>query len=146
MLLPNSPPVETTTFAGLYGDLAIGRRGAKYVALKEAASWSVLFASKDVPTSVKSLGIVEATQLSIQAFPNPFNSSTTIHLDLPFRSDVSIQIYNVLGQVVGAQAVHDLFPGQYRFPFTPESLSSGVYIIRASAGNQSLSIKTLFVK
>jgi len=35
-----------------------------------------------------------------QNFPNPFNSETTIHYDLPTRKKVSLTIYNIKGEVV----------------------------------------------
>ncbi|MFH2037510.1 MAG: T9SS type A sorting domain-containing protein, partial [Candidatus Zixiibacteriota bacterium] len=33
-------------------------------------------------------------------YPNPFNSETEIEINLPYRSEVSIKIYNILGQEV----------------------------------------------
>jgi len=44
-------------------------------------------------------GIPEEYSLS-QNYPNPFNPSTTIRFGLPVRSRVTIDVYNMLGQLV----------------------------------------------
>jgi hypothetical protein len=61
-----------------------------------------------------------------QNYPNPFNPSTTIQFGLPVAADVTLKIYNVLGQEVVT-----LFDGQ-RGAGTFQSVWNG----RNSAGNQ----------
>jgi hypothetical protein len=83
-----------------------------------------------------------------QNYPNPFNPTTTIQFDVPVSSDVSITIYNILGQKV-KEVVHDRFEvGRYSIVWDGRnesglSVASGVYFVRmqASDGRQSSFVK-----
>ena len=75
-----------------------------------------------------------------QNFPNPFNPDTTIKYDLAESADVTLQIYNVLGQVVrtlvGSEAQN---AGRYQIRWNGMDdrgvpVSSGVYFYQISAG------------
>ena len=74
-----------------------------------------------------------------QNFPNPFNPDTTIKYDLAESADVTLQIYNVLGQVVRTLvAGESQVPGRYQIRWNGMddrgvSVSSGVYFYRISA-------------
>jgi hypothetical protein len=63
-----------------------------------------------------------------QNYPNPFNPETTIRYDIPERSDVSITIYNVVGQTVTTLVNETKEPGQYGVVFHSGALPSGIYI------------------
>jgi len=65
-----------------------------------------------------------------QNYPNPFNATTNISYTVPASSDVSISIYNLLGQRVWqATSRHDS-PGQYSFNWDAGNNASGVYLAR----------------
>ncbi len=65
-----------------------------------------------------------------QNYPNPFNPSTTILFSIPQRGNVSLKIYDVLGNEV-ATLVNDEKPaGMYEVEFDASQLSSGVYFYR----------------
>jgi hypothetical protein len=79
------------------------------------------------PTSVEpTSGGIPATYELAQNHPNPFNPSTTIQFGLPVAADVTLKIYNVLGQEVVT-----LFDGQ-RGAGTFQAVWNG----QNSAGNQ----------
>jgi hypothetical protein len=69
-----------------------------------------------------------------QNYPNPFNPSTTIHFVLPSSSNVTLQIFNVLGQQV-ALPLYQVWmaEGDHSVHFDAGELSSGVYFYRVSA-------------
>ena len=75
-----------------------------------------------------------------QNFPNPFNPDTTIKYDLAESSDVTLQIYNVLGQVVRTLVASEAQnAGRYQIRWNGMddrgvSVSSGIYFYRISAG------------
>ncbi len=71
----------------------------------------------------------------LPAYPNPFNPSTTIKYILPQKSDVSISIYNTLGERI--QTVLEKFQtaGEYHVQWKPENLPSGIYFIHFKAHN-----------
>lgn len=69
------------------------------------------------------------------AFPNPFNPSTTVPLRIPYASEVTLSVYNLLGQGINIIYEGKLDAGQYWFIWDPQKvnrarLSSGVYIIQ----------------
>lgn len=76
----------------------------------------------------------------LQNFPNPFNPDTTIGYELAESADVTLQIYNVVGQVVRTlMAAEPRSVGRYQIRWdgmddrgTP--VSSGIYFYQISAG------------
>ena len=70
------------------------------------------------------------------AYPNPFNPSTSLDMTMPSEGYVSIQAYNLVGQVVGTIAEGNMSAGTHSFAWDASDLSSGVYLIKAEyAGN-----------
>ena len=76
------------------------------------------------------------TEFSLsQNYPNPFNPSTTIKFGLPVASNVSLKIYNILGEQV-ASLVNKVMPAGYNtVTFDASKLASGMYIYRIEAGS-----------
>ncbi len=67
------------------------------------------------------------------AYPNPFNSSTTIRFQLPQANRVSISLYNILGQLE-KQLYDQLFTaGVHDVPVDASDLTSGVYFYNMQA-------------
>ena len=62
-----------------------------------------------------------------QNYPNPFNPSTKITFDIQKRSDVTLKIFNVLGEVVTTLIDEQLSSGSHELDFNASNLSSGVY-------------------
>ncbi len=74
-----------------------------------------------------------------QNYPNPFNPSTTIQFQVPKASDVSIIIYDMLGQQVKSLFADQVQAGRYNIEWDGTSssgikMSSGSYIYRMTAG------------
>ncbi len=68
-----------------------------------------------------------------QNYPNPFNPSTNIRFALPEQSDVTLVVYNLLGQRV-ATLVNETRPaGWHEVTFDASRLASGVFIYRLEA-------------
>lgn len=68
----------------------------------------------------------------LQNYPNPFNPATTISYALPRDSQVTLTLFNTLGQRVG-ELVNTVQPaGFYHIPWRP-ILASGVYFYRLEA-------------
>ncbi len=65
-------------------------------------------------------------------YPNPFNAIATITVGLPTTSDLSLQVYNALGQEVAKLTSGQHTAGYHSFVFDGHDLSSGIYFIRAS--------------
>lgn len=76
----------------------------------------------------------------LQNFPNPFNPDTTIGYELAESADVTLQIYNVVGQVVRTLiASESQSVGRYQVRWDGMDdrgmpVSSGIYFYQISAG------------
>lgn len=81
-----------------------------------------------------------------QNYPNPFNPSTVIAFNLPTRSYVDIDIYNVLGQKVDRLVLGQLSAGINEVEYDASRLASGIYYYRLSAGDFSATKKMLLIK
>lgn len=68
-----------------------------------------------------------------QNYPNPFNPSTTIRYAIAKPTNVKLQIYNALGEVVATLVDREQVEGTYQFQWQP-NLPSGVYFYRLVAG------------
>ena len=72
-----------------------------------------------------------------QNYPNPFNPTTTIKFALPVSSNVKINIYNTLGQLVETLVNKEMESGYHEINFDASKLSSGVYLYQLLAGDPS---------
>jgi hypothetical protein len=71
------------------------------------------------------------------AYPNPFNPVTTISYELPVRSIVKVEIYNVLGQKTAELLNAIKSAGHHSISWDAGDLPSGVYFVRMSARTPS---------
>ena len=95
-------------------------------------------------------GIALPTECALHNnYPNPFNPVTNITYDIASATDVTLEIYNVMGQRVRTLAQGSHEPGRYRVMWNAtndygQSLSSGMYIYRIQAGD-FVSVKKLIL-
>ncbi len=73
------------------------------------------------------------------AFPNPFNSSTTITYDVAQPGFVRLGVYDAVGRLVGKVKEGYAQPGNYREVWNGAGVASGNYLIRIEAGNDRIS-------
>jgi hypothetical protein len=81
-----------------------------------------------------------------QNYPNPFNPSTQISFSIPQAGNVSLKVYNVLGQEVATLMDGVKSAQTYNVTFDASKLSSGVYFYTLKFGEQSISKKMLLLK
>jgi M6 family metalloprotease-like protein len=81
-----------------------------------------------------------------QNYPNPFNPSTTIRYGLPFRSQVSLIVFNTLGQQIAVLQNGEREAGYHEVQFDASGLSSGVYFYRIAAGAHVETRKLLLIR
>ncbi|MDP4195669.1 MAG: Ig-like domain-containing protein [Bacteroidota bacterium] len=91
-------------------------------------------------------GIVPDRFAMEQNYPNPFNPSTTISYQLPQSSFVTLKIYDILGKEVATLVNENQAAGKYNINFNANSLTSGIYIYKISAGSFSVSKKMMLMK
>ncbi len=86
-----------------------------------------------------------------QNYPNPFNYSTQIEYSIPTRSDVTLTVYNILGQRVSEFRADGLPAGSYRYEWdgaaeNGAAVASGVYLYRLEAGRYAVTKKMVLLK
>ena len=80
------------------------------------------------------------------AYPNPFNPSTSIELDLNRDAFVSINVYNISGQLVDQVFSGNLNNSNHRFTWDASLVSSGVYFMNIQVDDQLETKKLMLVK
>jgi hypothetical protein len=81
-----------------------------------------------------------------QNFPNPFNPTTTIQFSLPQAGDVTLKIYNLLGEEVKTLVNEYKELGNHSVQFNANSLASGIYFYRIQAGSFVETKKMILLK
>jgi len=86
-----------------------------------------------------------------QNYPNPFNPTTTIEYYLSRKSDVTLSIYNQLGQIVKKVSFGKMTAGSYFYQWDGKDeyerkVSSGVYFYRLEVNERHLTKKMVLLK
>lgn len=81
-----------------------------------------------------------------QNIPNPFNGVTAIGFNLPEQNEVSLVIYNELGQVVRTLVSGTVGAGHHSVPFDASELANGTYFYTLKAGNYVKTIRMQLAK
>lgn len=81
-----------------------------------------------------------------QNYPNPFNPTTTISYLIPTAGNVSLKVYDILGNEV-VQLVNGFQnAGSYSIKFDGKNLASGIYFYRLNSGSFSSVKKLTLIK
>ena len=85
------------------------------------------------------------------AYPNPFNPTTRVNLQIPNAGEVEINIYDVLGRKVMLLTQNYASAGTYTFHWNPrnvsgDALSTGTYIMMVTFNNKIQTQKITFLK
>ena len=85
------------------------------------------------------------------AYPNPFNPTTRVNLQIPNAGEVEINIYDVLGRKVMFLTQNYASAGTYTFHWNPrnvsgDALSTGTYIMMVAFNNKIQTQKITFLK
>lgn len=109
----------------------------------------LIFDESPVSGGEVSVGADEAVPASLtlyQNFPNPFNPTTTIQFDLPEAGAVSLEVFNLKGELVETLLNEELSSGSHKLIFDAAGYSSGVYFYRLNAEQSVLSRKMVILK
>ena len=84
-------------------------------------------------------------------YPNPFNTETTIRINLDKDTPVDLGIYNMNGQLVSALANGRMTAGSHEFKWNASDASGsrvadGIYFYRLQAGDQLVTRKLVLIK
>jgi hypothetical protein len=104
-----------------------GQHGPAWVALGPAIGPNGVDDKVPVPLSIELLG----------NYPNPFNPSTKIKYSVNVNADVTLSVFNILGQRVSIMNKSNVQAGNDEFNFNSTGLSSGVYLYQLKVKNLS---------
>ena len=104
-------------------------------------SWSVLGPAGAVGINQDASLIPNSIRL-FDNYPNPFNPTTTIQYSINSAANVSLYIYDVLGQTVSVMHNTNVPAGTAEFRFNGEGLSSGIYFYQLKINNLNNSKST----
>jgi hypothetical protein len=85
-----------------------------------------------------------------QNYPNPFNPITTINFDVPEKSHIKLEVFNVLGQKVTTLVDEEKAANSYSIEWDGHSdggnhVASGIYFYRLSAGDNVVTTKKMML-
>lgn len=135
---------EKGTFLKLYSDLT-----ATYIPNKvvdgEVIDSNNHYSNK-TQTEVSFESIPDSYEL-FQNYPNPFNPSTTIEFTIPEDvKNVSLIIYNILGEKITELINGTLTPGHYKYKWDATNFVSGLYIYELKTDKFSVTKKMMLLK
>ncbi|UCE67211.1 MAG: T9SS type A sorting domain-containing protein, partial [Candidatus Zixiibacteriota bacterium] len=84
--------------------------------------------------------------LLLQNYPNPFNAKTTIRYSLPNKSEISLSVYNLLGQQVEMLFEGIQEAGEHTVTWDVSALPSGIYFARLETRCRTENIKMVLLK
>jgi len=100
------------------------------------------------PTPVENENnFTQPDQFSLQQnYPNPFNPVTTIQFSILQRNNVTLKVYDVLGNEVATLVNEERDRGVYSVDFDASRLASGLYLYRIQAGSFVETKKMILIK
>jgi len=139
---PDTPAVMITRYPGqadyhsftyLNNPGGGGARNWYYISADENSIWIYLIrAYVSFPTTGvrQTVELTPSTFFLAQNYPNPFNPATTIEFSLPKAGQVTLKIFNALGEEVATILNEKRTAGKHNVAWNAANLSSGVYMYR----------------
>ena len=100
----------------------------------------------ETPTGIEEISRIPTGFTLASNYPNPFNASTTISYTLPQPSQVTLDIYDILGRKVQALRQGHQSAGDHSIIFLDKDMPSGIYFYKLTAGEYSQTRKMTLLK
>lgn len=110
------------------------------------SNWSDIWSFTTQVTVSNKLENTPAQFTLHQNYPNPFNPTTNIRYGIKSSAEVSLMVYNMLGQEVATLVNGKQSAGWHTVTFDAAGLSSGFYIYRIQAGDFVSTKKLMLIK
>ena len=98
------------------------------------------------PLGIQGTGVVPKAYSLSQNYPNPFNPTTNIKFSVPKDGNVSLKIYDAIGNVVDTYVDGFMNAGSYNAEVDASSLASGIYFYTLKAGDFVQTKKMVLIK
>ena len=113
------------------------------VSQDELSNMNILIGSGSMGIDI--VEIPETFSLS-SAYPNPFNPTTNMTLGLDSDGQVSMMVYNLVGQVVDVLVDGYMNAGYHNVTWDAANVPSGVYIVKVTTGSNTSIQKVMLMK
>ncbi len=160
------PPDADTVASALYLELANGSQTAWFgfdvLSLNTVPSyhWIGIYPEGPLPQTIEWMdaytGVDDEVQIPSafalrQNYPNPFNPVTSIEFELPNDGNITLSVYNMLGQKVAMLVDEYSRAGVHTVKWDGRNdlgqlVSTGVYLYRINAGNFNATKKMILLK
>ncbi|MCB9367217.1 MAG: T9SS type A sorting domain-containing protein [Calditrichaeota bacterium] len=121
---------------GAWSDDADGTRG-RTIVIAGSRNWIVPAEDRRVPYP---------RDFQVSAFPNPFNSQTTLRMDLPLGTrNVKVDVFNTLGQQV-EQVESPVLASRVDVRLSADDWASGVYMAHVQTENTFETVKLVYLQ
>ena len=108
------------------------------------------FTSAPIPVEVQTATAAPGNSLTRVALrpatPNPFTSTTSIAYTLPARTSLTVQVFDVRGRLVRTMFDGERDAGQYVEIFDGRDRANGVYFVRLTTPDRSITQKMISVR
>jgi photosystem II stability/assembly factor-like uncharacterized protein len=81
-----------------------------------------------------------------QNYPNPFNGTTAIKYSIPIDTELELNIYNSIGQLVDRPIKSYKTKARYTYYYSPANLSSGIYFYEIVTADNRIVKKMIYIK
>ena len=81
-----------------------------------------------------------------EAYPNPFNPTTTLELYMSNSGEVHVEIYNIMGQLVTTLVSGYIGEGLHQLSWNASDASSGLYLVKAYSEGINTNRKIMLIK
>jgi len=146
--------IDEITFGPQQTDISYGRIPSG------SSKWSFM---KPTPGTINITTDIKEKELplefSLTVYPNPFNSTTTIHYQIPVvnnnnvnETPITLKVFDVLGREISTLVNEPQQPGMYKVIFDTNnnslgrSIPSGVYYFSLNIGSNIKTIKAVLIK
>src|SRR6185295_14485930 len=95
-----------------------------------------------IPTAIENTNVLQ----SWSVFPNPTSGNSFINYTLSTPANISIDLYDVLGNKLQQLVNSDQQEGEHNAALDTRKLASGVYLLQIRAGDQMAEQKVVFLR
>jgi hypothetical protein len=105
-----------------------------------------IFQSASSSPVLTGLQQIENSDAYFKMYPNPTNSTTHVEFVLQKDQNISIEVYNMLGENVSSINEGKLSVGSHVIPIDGSNLPSGIYVVRFIADNNASATSKLVIQ
>jgi len=128
-------PASDTTYTGVLDVVS----GDHSLSVSLSGQGILLDATSDEPEVVYNFALYDA-------YPNPFNSSTSIRYSLDRDGFVTLRLYDLAGREIASLANEKQSAGNYQTVWNAEGIPSGLYILRLASNRSERTAKLLLIR